>query len=263
MRRGVIRNQRSTWSARAVSKPARAANRSPCSRDSASDLQDLDVAVDHVHVARLAQPEPNGPGGGQVRAGRTVRRCGRRSSASPSQSNDSGTRYGVPSGEALATHRSTSCASRCSSVATTLRAGARGRRHRSWSRPRTLPSGSVTVATRRPPPTSCAGSLTRGAGRGHLGQLRLDVRHVPVGHRRRHALRAAARHQPDVLALDVEADVVGAVGRRLDAEQRGVHRLGRRQVGDGVEHRLDAQCGGGGRHGRDSRSGSCRALLDS
>ena len=30
----------------------------------------------------------------------------------------------------------------------------------SWSSPRTLPSGSVTVATRRPPPTSCAGSFT-------------------------------------------------------------------------------------------------------
>ena len=32
--------------------------------------------------------------------------------------------------------------------------------HRSWSSPRTLPSGSVTVATKRPPPTSCAGSCT-------------------------------------------------------------------------------------------------------
>ena len=32
--------------------------------------------------------------------------------------------------------------------------------HRSSSRPRTLPSGSVTVATRRPPPTSCAGSFS-------------------------------------------------------------------------------------------------------
>src|ERR1700754_3841512 len=32
--------------------------------------------------------------------------------------------------------------------------------HRSWISPRTLPSGSVTVATRRPPPTSCAASFT-------------------------------------------------------------------------------------------------------
>ena len=36
----------------------------------------------------------------------------------------------------------------------------RGGAHRSWSSPSTLPSGSVTVATRRPPPTSCAGSFT-------------------------------------------------------------------------------------------------------
>ncbi len=35
-----------------------------------------------------------------------------------------------------------------------------GRGHRSWSSPRTLPSGSVTVATRRPPPTSRTGSFT-------------------------------------------------------------------------------------------------------
>src|SRR5215217_4350071 len=34
------------------------------------------------------------------------------------------------------------------------------RSQRSWSSPRTLPSGSVTVATRRPPPTSRTGSFT-------------------------------------------------------------------------------------------------------
>ena len=45
-------------------------------------------------------------------------------------------------------------------VATTLSAGAGVGTHRSWSSPSTLPSGSVTVATRRPPPTSCAGSFT-------------------------------------------------------------------------------------------------------
>ena len=126
--------------------------------------------------------------------------------------------------------------------------------HRSCSSPRTLPSGSVTVATRRPPPTSCAGSLTVAPGAGHLGQLRLDVRHVPVGHRRGHALRAAARHEPDVLALDVEADVVRRVGLRRDAEQRGVHRLGRRQVGHGMQHGLDSL---GGHHHSSSR-GSLR-----
>jgi hypothetical protein len=37
---------------------------------------------------------------------------------------------------------------------------------------------------------------TRGT---HLGQLRLEVRHVPVGHGRGHALRSTARHQPGVL----------------------------------------------------------------
>src|SRR4051794_31083526 len=40
------------------------------------------------------------------------------------------------------------------------------------------------------------GLLHGGPGSGHLGQLRLDVRHVPVGHRRGHALRSTARHHP-------------------------------------------------------------------
>src|SRR5258708_385167 len=39
-------------------------------------------------------------------------------------------------------------------------AGVRSRRYRSWISPRTLPSGSVTVATQRPPPTSRTGSFT-------------------------------------------------------------------------------------------------------
>ncbi len=59
-------------------------------------------------VAGVAQPQPNGPGGGQVPAGRAVRRRGPISSASPSQSKDSGTRYGAPSAEALATQTSLS-----------------------------------------------------------------------------------------------------------------------------------------------------------
>src|ERR687889_215373 len=40
------------------------------------DLEDLDFAVDHGHVAGVAQPLPNGPGGGEVPAGRAVRRGG-------------------------------------------------------------------------------------------------------------------------------------------------------------------------------------------
>ena len=41
-----------------------------------------------------------------------------------------------------------------------IQPGSRGGTHRSWISPRTLPSGSVTVATRRPPPTSRTGSFT-------------------------------------------------------------------------------------------------------
>ena len=91
------------------------------------------------------------------------------------------------------------------------------------------------------------GLLHRGACGGHLGQLRLEVRHVPVGHRRGHALRSTARHQPDVLARGLEADVVGRVGLRRSAEQGGVHLLGRLQVGNGMQHGLDSL---GGRAGR-------------
>jgi hypothetical protein len=78
------------------------------------------------------------------------------------------------------------------------------------------------------------------ASGGHLGQLGLDVRHVPVGHRRGHALLRAVRHQPDVLALGVVADVVGRVVLRLGAEQGGVHRLGLVQVGHGMQDGLDS-----------------------
>jgi len=92
------------------------------------------------------------------------------------------------------------------------------------------------------------GLLHGGTGGGHLGQLRLDVRHVPVGHRQGHAPRSTARHQPDVLARGLEADVVGLVGLRRDAEQGAVHRLGRRQVGHGMQHGLDS-LGGSAGHG--------------
>src|SRR5664279_192092 len=39
-----------------------------------ADLDDIDVTLDHGHVAGATQPQPNGPGGGQVSAGRAVRR---------------------------------------------------------------------------------------------------------------------------------------------------------------------------------------------
>src|SRR6266540_3328090 len=92
------------------------------------------------------------------------------------------------------------------------------------------------------------GLLHGGTRGGHLGQLRLDVRHVPVGHRRGHALRSTAWHQPDVLASGLEADVVGPVGRRRHAEQGSVHGLCRLQVGHGMQHGLDP-LGGSVAHG--------------
>ncbi|MGH3237229.1 MAG: Lrp/AsnC ligand binding domain-containing protein, partial [Streptosporangiaceae bacterium] len=58
----------------------------------------------------------------------------------------------------------------------------------------------VLDAARPPAPLPARYLGCAGARGGHLGQLRLDVRHVPVGHRRGHALRSTARHQPDVLA---------------------------------------------------------------
>src|SRR5215813_4881507 len=90
------------------------------------------------------------------------------------------------------------------------------------------------------------GFLYGGTRSGHLGQLRLDVRHVPVGHRRGHA--AAARHQPDVLPRDIEADVVRRVVLRRYAEQGGVHRLGCPHIGHRMQDGLDS-LGGRAGHG--------------
>src|SRR4029453_3424773 len=92
------------------------------------------------------------------------------------------------------------------------------------------------------------GVLHGGTGSGYLSELRLDVRHVPVGHRRSHALRSTARHQPDVLALRLEADVISVVGLRSYAEQGGVHLLGRREVGHRMKHNLDSLGGRVGHH---------------
>src|SRR5205085_3207291 len=58
--------------------------------------------------------------------------------------------------------------------------------------------------------------LHSGACGAHLGQLRLDVRHVPVGDRRGHPLPSSAWDQPDVLAGGLGADVVGLAGLRPD-----------------------------------------------
>src|SRR5512146_1594576 len=90
--------------------------------------------------------------------------------------------------------------------------------------------------------------VLHGSARGrHLRQLRLDVRHVPVGDRGGHPGRGAAWHQADVLTPGVEADVVVGVGRRRHAEQRRIDLLGRRQIGDGMQNGLDPLGGGAGR----------------
>ena len=113
----------------------------------------------------------------------------------------------------------------------------------------TCPSGSDDGRHQgRPPPTSACGLLRGGTGGGHLGQLRARVGHLPgQGHRRGHALRSAARQQPDLLTRGVEAGVVGqrsAAGRRAGRR----HRLGRRQVRHGMQHGLDS-LGGRAGHG--------------
>ena len=68
-------------------------------------VEDVDFALHHRHVAGVAQPQPNGPGGCQAPTGRAVRRRGRQPGfAVPVE--DSGTRYGAPSAEAVATQAS-------------------------------------------------------------------------------------------------------------------------------------------------------------
>jgi hypothetical protein len=158
MRRGEMRNQRYRVASARGPKPVRTANRSPrsCGSTSISRTSTSPSIIDTTRV----WPSPS----------RTARVAARflpfglsvgvaTGSASPSQSKDSGTRYGTPSAEALATHVDVA-GEPMLGVAPTLSAGARVGPHGSWSSPRTLPAGSVTLATRRPPPTSCAGSFT-------------------------------------------------------------------------------------------------------
>src|SRR5215204_2355943 len=63
----VRRGQRARVEAGAGGEPV-----TPLLRQSV-DLEDLDFALEHGHVAGVAQPQPNGPGGGEVPAGRAVR----------------------------------------------------------------------------------------------------------------------------------------------------------------------------------------------
>src|SRR4051812_23164176 len=113
MRRGNMRNQRYGVASARGSKPVRAANRSPRGGGSAS-ISRTSTSPSIMDTSRV-WPSPS----------RAVRVAARflpvglsfgvaTSSASPSQSNDNGTRYGAQSTEALATHTSTSWVSRCS-----------------------------------------------------------------------------------------------------------------------------------------------------
>src|SRR6266545_33336 len=93
--------------------------------------------------------------------------------------------------------------------------------------------------------------------RGRLGELRLDVRHVPESDRRGHPLRPPARHQPGALARHVEADVVVRVVLRRHAEQSRIHCRRRRQIGHGTQHGFDPLGGRAGHgHFRSSLSSS-------
>jgi hypothetical protein len=62
MRRGEIRNQRYGLASARGSKPVRDQPVTPLLRQRV-DLEDLDFALDHGHVAGVAQPQPNGPDG--------------------------------------------------------------------------------------------------------------------------------------------------------------------------------------------------------
>src|SRR5215204_150748 len=123
------------------------------------DLEDLDFALDHGHVAGVAHPQPNGPGGGQIPAGRAVRRRSHQQRlAVPVEGQRHQIRRTVRRGTG---HPEIDVVGEpMLGVATTLSAGAGVGTHQSSGSPRTLPSRWVMVAPRRPPPTSCAGSFT-------------------------------------------------------------------------------------------------------
>ena len=107
-----------------------------------------------------------------------------------------------------------------------------------WISPIGLPSASVTVAISVPPPTSCGSpwAFRRRDQRVDRGGHVVDL---PVADRSGHPLLVAVRVEADLLAVDVEADVVGLVRVRLP-EQGGVHRLGGLEVPHGVDDGLES-----------------------
>ena len=113
MRRGEMRNQRYGVPGALGSKPARAANRSPRSCGSSS-ISRTSTSPSIMDTSRV-WPSPSRTALVAARFLPVGLSLGVAiSSASPFQSKDSGTRYGAPSGEALATQTSVSWASRCS-----------------------------------------------------------------------------------------------------------------------------------------------------
>jgi hypothetical protein len=66
----------------------------------------------------------------------------------------------------------------------------------------------------------------------------LDVVNVPVADRARHPLAVAMGIQTDILAFDVEADVVSLIHLGLHAQELAVQGLGLREVLDGVDECL-------------------------
>src|SRR6266511_3645926 len=110
-------------------------------------------------LRRRATPGPGDPAGWGFSRLWTLVVAIDGSSASLSQSKDSGTRCGAPSAGALAT-QTPFVAGPTLRGAPTLSSGSGGRHSSVVKQPGTLTSGSVTVATRQPPPASCAGSFT-------------------------------------------------------------------------------------------------------
>ena len=100
------------------------------------------------------------------------------SSASPSQSKDSATRYGAPSAEALATQTSMSWMSRCSVRDDAERAGAGSRHSSVLKQPEDVAIGVGDGGHQAAATDVVRGLLHGGTHGGHLGQLRLEVRHV-------------------------------------------------------------------------------------
>ncbi len=82
-------------------------------------------------------------------------------------------------------------------------------------RPMTLPSASVREAISLPPPISFTSCLGIAPASRSANQALPDVVDVPLAHGPCHALAVSIGIQADILVLNLEADVIGLVHRRL------------------------------------------------